>query len=133
MGLGFRVFRIIFMRLKPLVSKRAWNMFSLKMLGWDLFEEKCSQSTIPQIIHLNICSCSSLRRGGNVAAFMIICHIFHEKTSSSTQNQNLYPAASVSFSEPWQHILHLSTHSFKINERSLKSPCNAPGLTPKLC
>ena len=47
MGLGFRVFRIIFMRLKPLVSKRAWNMFSLKMLGWDLFEEKCSQSMIP--------------------------------------------------------------------------------------
>jgi hypothetical protein len=75
MGLGFRVFRIIFMRLKPLVSKRAWNMFSLKMLGWDLFEEQCSQSMIPQI-HLNICSCSSLRRGGNVAAFMIICHIF---------------------------------------------------------
>lgn len=57
---------------------------------------------------------------------------FHQKTSSA-QNPNLYPAASVSFSEPWQHFLHLSTHSFSITEQSLKSPCNAPGLTTKFC
>lgn len=124
MGLGFRVFRIIFMRLKPLVSKRAWNMFFSKNVGLGFIRGKMfpKHDSINQMKYLQLQSPQKWK--WNAAAFMIM--LFHEKTTSSTQNLALYPAASVSFSESWQHFLHLTTTAFQ----SMSDPSRVPAMHP---